>query len=610
MRAFAAIFDDRRPATNADVTRLRSSLGSDAHVRCAGPLALAWTRNTAPSRSSPVWFVDGTLYASPSDLDLLLREDAPSALRALRGDFAALYFDEERRRGWVAVDQLGCGSVVWHSDGARLLLASDVKYLLPLLASRPGPDPASLAHWLALSGTPVDRTMFDGVRALPAAHFMPLDPAHPVPRRYWAPTYRASAASSRDDQAAGLREMLTQSVGRRCDGQATGVLLSGGLDSSAVAAIASRLPDDARPRRSYSATFPDHPSVDEAALIDVTCASLGLESTRAVVRAGSVIGGASGYIAAWDVPPPSPNLYFWFPLLRRAAADGQTALLDGEGGDEVFGVPIYLTADRLRRGRLRDAARLVRSLPGGRPDLEWARVKPFLVDFGLKGAAPAWLHRAVRRVRKAGVPDWLRPELRRALSDTDFASEWRSLSGPRWWAHQTHRITRSSAYALTLGHVRRRAAMCGLESRHPFLDVDVVEYALSLPPESAFDPRFSRPTLREAVRGVLPDDVRLRPSKSTFDSVFHESLAGCDLDDARSLLSQGSQLRAYVDLDRLLPALLEPPPPGRRMGWAIQLWRFVTAECWLRDQDGRDALAAPRTSRDGAVDVVVARAAS
>src|SRR5439155_25893920 len=191
------------------------------------------------------------------------------------------------------------------------------------------------------------------------------------------------------------------------------VLLSGGLDSSSVAAFAATLEEDVRPRAAYSAVFPGRPTVDEGALIDRTCATLGLASTRAVVEAGSVIQGAAEYIATWDDPPTSPNLSFWIPSLTRAPSDGQSVLLDGEGGDEVFGLSPYLIADRLARLRVRDAARLVRLFPGASPELPWSRVWPFLLRYGFKGLAPSPVHRAVRRIRRTNDPGWLSADLRK-----------------------------------------------------------------------------------------------------------------------------------------------------------------------------------------------------
>jgi asparagine synthase (glutamine-hydrolysing) len=137
------------------------------------------------------------------------------------------------------------------------------------------------------------------------------------------------------------------------------------------------------------------------------------------------------------------------------------------------------------------------------------------------------------------------------------------------------------------------------------VDVDLVELVLRLPPELAFDPSLSRPLLRESVAGVLPDEVRLRPSKSSFDAVFHASLAGPDLPTIRRLLeARDAKVSAYVDVGAVRRELLDPGPPmGRtRSQWAIQVWRLVLAECWLQDQD-QPGFAAQLASAEGLASV-------
>jgi asparagine synthase (glutamine-hydrolysing) len=329
--------------------------------------------------------------------------------------------------------------------------------------------------------------------------------------------------------------------------------------------------------------------VDEAALIERLCDSFGLTSSQAVVRSGSVMAGALQYLSAWRLPPVSPNLFFWQPLLSRAAEDGVRLMIDGEGGDELFGLSPALIADRLRRGRVRSAHALVRRIPGadGRPSK--GSVRRIVRQHGWKAATPAPLHRAARALRGPGTyaPDWFTTDTARDFSTTDDQASWKRVRGPRWWAYLLELTTSGMGPALVYDHVRRRALMAGLEPpRHPLVDVDVIELVLQLPPELAWDAHLSRPLLRDAMAGLLPDEVRLRPSKSTFDAVFHESLAGPDLPLVRRLLAEGeAELGAYVDLRAVHERLLDQPPPTRPaalMHWALHVWRMTTAECWLR----------------------------
>jgi hypothetical protein len=210
---------------------------------------------------------------------------------------------------------------------------------------------------------------------------------------------------------------------------------------------------------------------------------------------------------------------------------------------------------------------------------------------------PPAVHVAMRRLRglERYAPPFVTPSLSRAWLETeDSAFAWKQLPGPLWWAFLVDSVTRGIGPPLVFEQSRRRAALAGLESRHPLVDVDVIELVLQFAPELALDSRLSRPLLREAVAGLLPDEVRLRPAKSSFDELFHAALAGPDLPAARRLLrARDAELRAYVDLaaaDRVLLACEPPAGQPYRQQWALRLWRLLTAECWLRSQSDKSFL--------------------
>jgi asparagine synthase (glutamine-hydrolysing) len=570
-----------------------------------GPLTVAWLG--APDRSfsesgEVVCLLEGTIY-NGSDLERRYRADGPperllavaykragtAILNDLRGDFWLLLWDRTARAGLVVADQLGCRSPYWTRDRGDLLLASEVPELLAAMTRRPGPDPLALAHWLELTLAPAGRTLYAGVRRLPAAHFMALDASAAEPKRYWEPAYRPPFTAPRAELVQLVRSALDVAVRRRLSGAGeSGALLSGGLDSSVVAALAAQADSDVR---AYSATFPCHPTVDETALIDRTVGRLGVHSTRICVRRGSVLWGALEYMRTWELPPTSPNLFFWIPLFERAAADGVRVMLDGEGGDELFGCSPYLIADRIRRGRPLAALELAQRFPGWLGTPPRYRVRGWLRDYGVKGALPPIAHKLMRRVRgsRRYPSHWILPSLGRAwLESEESAFEWKRLPGPRWWAFLASATTRAVGPALVQEGTRRRAGMAGIAPRHPLVDVDVIELMLRMPPELAFEPQFSRPLLREAAAGLLPDEVRLRRGKSFFDAVFEEALAGPDLPLAREILgAPEAELRAFVDLDSAYKELLAFGPPSRsgsRLAWTIPVWRLLTAECWLRSQ--------------------------
>jgi asparagine synthase (glutamine-hydrolysing) len=581
-----------------------------------GQLILGWTG----SREGDVLLtrevlcvVDGTLYNRgelAADVGVHPRSGSAAVVAAawmrwgqlaferLRGDFVVLLWRREMGKGLVVRDQMGGRGLAFAQQSGSVFFGSEPATVLELLPSVPAPDDVAVAHWIAVGGQPGGRTLFSGLRRLEAGHLLTIDSGTAVPRRYWAPRYQAPDKAPRDEVVARLRSELRRAVGRRAGtGERIGVLMSGGLDSATVGGIAAlELGEDKRVRRSYSAVFPDLPGVDESEQIDTLTVAYGLDSARIAVRSGSVVVGSLPYLARWRLPPASPNMFFWNPLLERAAADGVGVLLDGEGGDELFGLSPYLLADRVRRGRLLSALSLAVRMPGTKGPHMARRVARRLRRFGMKGAAPLWMHAAARRVHGAAhyAPDWMRSETAGPWLETETDFRWKHLDGPLWWSYLVEATTRGIGPDLVYDQSRCRGSLTGIEPRHPLVDVDVLDFVLSLPPELAFDSRYSRPLLRDAMAGLVPDPVRLRGAKSNFDAVFHRSMAGGDLPVTRQLLCDpAARIGAYVDLRAMREALLDPDPPGRLgslSAWAINVWRLLTLEVWLRAQEGPEII--------------------
>lgn len=505
-------------------------------------------------------------------------------LARLRGRFALALWDIHALRGLIAVDQLGAGSLFSGQQGGTLFVASEIGQLLRMLARTPEPDRGSVARWISGRGLEPSRTLYEGVRRLAGGHAIVIDREGWSQRRYWTPVYhpplRLDAAASADE----VRAAVLAAVAERVAPGRTGVLLSGGLDSASVAAASRAILGRQGQLRAYSLLFPRHPAMDEGPLIAALTAELGLAGKRALVYGGSMLAGGLEYLRAWGVPSVSPNLAVQLPLLRAAADDGISVLLDGQGGDELFGSEPFLLADYVRRGRLGAAASRAREIAAG----SWSsprRAAALVREYALKGALPPVAHRLARRVRGDDhyAPTWLSP-LGARLAGRDDEWDWKRLPGPRWWAHLADQLTTARERMEAHDYLRRKLALAGVGGGHPFLDdLGLVELVLRLPPEHAFDARFDRPLLRAAVDGLVPDVVRLRAEKSFFNALFVETLAGVDRAAVEALLgSRESELGAYVRPAVVREQLLDARAEQRGGAWAWTLWRLAGAECWLR----------------------------
>ena len=212
-----------------------------------------------------------------------------------------------------------------------------------------------------------------------------------------------------------------------------------------------------------------------------------------------------------------------------------------------------------------------------------------MTNLGLKKAAPVALARWVARRRtESGAPEWLLPGHRRRLDELEDRWAWKTQSsGPLWWRQLSDTLVRAPHRELRLDYLRHRATVVGAANESPLYDFDLIDFCLRLPPELAFDQRFTRPLAREAVAGILPEAVRLQPRKANFSTFSAQAIGGADAGGIERLLTaDDAEIGAYVNLDyvRTLWRSGHPGAPKGSMIWGTTVWRLAAAECWLRFQ--------------------------
>ena len=599
-RVFAGAYGD----TNVGALAAAVASAGPVVTVTAGDLAVAWTGPPAPALPSHHrgCLLDGEIfnleviaefarvpaYAAPEAiLAAAYARLGEELLPRLRGEFTLLLWDTHMRRGLVARDQLGSGGLFVHADGGRLWFASELPYLLRALPRTPAPDRDCLVGLLAEGAVPPDRTLYEGVVRLPPASLLRLRDGHWETVSYWSPRFVQPRELDREQAADDLRGAVISSVGRRLRGRrAAGVLVSGGLDSGSVLAAAAQAAAATETcLRAYSAVFPSHPSMDESELIAVQVNHHGIAGLSLPVSGGSPLEGSLRYLDRWRAPLMVPGHFLWEPLLQSAAREGVECVLDGEAGDELFGVAALLMADRLAGGRAFAAARLARAFPGAGPSPSLRFVSSLLRDYSLVPLLSPKLGR-LDTARRA-TPRWIaRTEARRYTQSRDPAP-WRALDGPRWWAQLADAVFRAPDRIGFFEYFRRRSRSAGMPAHHAFLDLDLIDAVLSMPPEHSFDPNLNRPLLRTAMQGLVPEPVRLRPGKSHFNPLIIDCLTANDRNLITRLLT-GTNVEVLALTDPAsVRTLLEGGPTAHPRGagaWMLDVWRLATAECWLRQQ--------------------------
>lgn len=581
----------------------RALPGTTSTVELGGRGAVVHDQGPQAVGRSGDWtcVLEGALWErpeGPSDAEVLAREWAragDAGLYAMKGEWLAVLFDERRRRALLACDPSGARTAFFSISGQPCRFATELAPLLALFPTRPEPDEDIVAALLRGRSAEDGRTALRGVSRLGFGGLVELDGGQRRWRRWYRLEPEAQIAASPGEAAELLRDGVARAIEVRAPAtEPTAVSLSGGLDSSTVAAVAHWRRsgrEDAAPLRAYSAVFPGDSRMDESDHVVALREALGLPGVALRVAPSGLLRGAAAYIERWQSPIDGPGFVLDEAMMGRAAADGMRVALDGQGGDETFGASGYLIADRLKRLRLISALRLAKRQPryGAEPGL---RTIALLLDhYGLRTMLPprlhAWLRR--RRAQPAPVPSWFAPEWAGPALALDDAWAWKEARTgvPRWWAFHVANLTEGREASGLADYSRRRAAPHGLAGRPPLLDADLIRLVLRLPPETAFDPVLDRALMREGLRGLAPDSVRLRVRKTRLGAFYSAGLLA-DLPAVRRLLGSSETLVRRYTVESEVRRLLDDPRPVGEQGWTTWLeavWGLAAAELWLRAQE-------------------------
>ncbi len=561
--------------------------------------------------------------APDADLPMLLARAyarvGPNACELLRGTFVVVAFDRERSTATIVRDQLGGRPLVHVRVGDGALFAEHERALVELLPSTPPPDRLALTRWIERGSTPPGRTLFEGIRRIPPAHRVELSAGAIAIAPYWRPRYEGLATGSREAFAELLRDAAFAAVARAADGaQRPAVRLSGGLDSACVAAglarggyasgaaeLAARegsasgvpassgdgpaaLGTSGSGTLALAAVFPSHPDTDERELIETTAryTGLALELISFNERA-SILTPALEHIERWSLPPVTPNLFVWRPLMASARGHGVDVMLDGEGGDELFGWAPHLFADLLHSGRLLAAWRLTQRIPevGAEADMR-LRLRA-IRKYGVSPLLPAAVKRRRRQGREASAHGSLLALADAlALTNEEQAREegelGQRLDGPFWWRALAAELTDAGETLGASSHLRRESSDERIDRRNPFLfDLELLQTVLAQPPELQFDPLRDRALLRDGLAGHIPEEVRTRHAKSFFTDLLPAGLAADGALLATGPARGDAPVRAFVRSEPL-EALLRGVTDPRGIRAARRLWQVGLADVWLR----------------------------
>ena len=525
----------------------------------------------------------GHRFKTHSDTEVLVHlyeEHGLAFAERLRGMFAVAIWDSERRRVVVARDRFGIKPLYWRNAGGQVSFASELK----ALARQPGfsreIDPDALEAYLALNWVPSPLTIYREARKLGAGHLLVIEDGDARVERYARPApapREALRGEPFDVLADELRERLRDSVRAHLVADVpVGVLLSGGVDSSAIAGLAAG--EVTGSLMTFSIGF-EEAGFNELDRARLTSQRYATDHHELVVRPDAV-DLLPRVVAAYDEPFADSSALPTYLVNELAARDVKVALA-GEGGDELFAGYNTYTADRLapRLGPLASTLRpLIDLLPSSSGA---ARLDDKAKRFAAGGSLPplerhcAWtevLSSDVRRELLDGRGGTLDPiDLYRARFSETAGAEL---------------LTRLQDVDLGINLVddqlvkTDRASMAhSLEARVPFLDPVVADFAFSTPVVHKLRGLQKKRLLRAAVEPIVPPEILSAP-KQGFSIPASAWLRGDLAPMARELLAP-ARLEAQGFFEPAPVARLLDEHLARRADRSRQLWSLLVFTLWL-----------------------------
>jgi len=554
----------------------------------------------------------GHLFRTRSDTEVIVHayeQWGESCVEELRGMFAFAVWDSCRKGAgragssrasiFLARDRLGIKPLYYTQAGGAFLFASEVRALLASGCVQPRLSNGALEAYLLFGSVAEPSTLVESVYSLPPGHSLMLEAdassAEISPRRYWDLSDSASRTQSRPknlaDAAGRLRTLLEQAVGDHLIADVPlGVFLSSGIDSTALAALASRAAGDLR---TFTVVFPEQ-QFSEAPLARATSQRLGAQHEELLLTPAELLAHLDHAVAALD-QPSMDGINTWF-VSWAARQAGLKVALSGLGGDEVFGgyatfstapraamlsaagrfIPAPLRSLSLRAAALFASNSRADAVQKAASALHSPRAFPHGYFFTRTLFTPARVEMllSMRGDAAAGARLEARSEWRERLEiiarEARRLDTFACISALELQSYMVNTLLRDTD-AVSMAH--------SLEVRVPLLDHRIVEFVAQLPMSAKWRAGIPKALLIEALRDILPQEVMTQP-KRTFTLPWEVWLRGpLGLRVALDLADLAPELRSHLN-EKATRRVWQSFVDGRT-SWS-RPWSLFVLNDWVR----------------------------
>jgi asparagine synthase (glutamine-hydrolysing) len=535
----------------------------------------------------------GHVYRSRTDTETILHlyeEEGPRCVERLDGMFALAIWDSRRRELFLARDRLGVKPLYYASLPGGFLFGSEIRALVEHPSFEPDLDEDALFHYLTFAFAPAPMTMYRGVRKLaPAERMVVRADGSTTTDRYWTPFDSGLSDQvremSEEEIEARVLELLRRSIDERTMADVPfGVFLSGGLDSSTNVALMAELLD--QPVRTFSTAPAGHPEYDELEYAREIARHFGTDHHEVLVEDDAFESLLPELLEHQDEPLADWTAVPQYFVSRLAREHGTIVVQCGEGADELFhGYNGYVDHRRyvlpfqryvpapLRRPIGRAAVTATRRMGRG------IRHGEALYD-AAHSSLPYWGGSVCYRgpLKAAVVRNGHGTTDSYAIVERLWAEAEGSLPEVDVFQKMTYLELKQRLSELLLMRLDRMTMAHSVEGRDPFLDHQLVEFALALPPRMKYRRGIKKYVLKQAVAGMLPERIINRP-KQGFGTPMPQWLRG-EFGARAQAAVRGSTLaeRGLLDYDRIDELFA-----AHRAGagdWSKHLWNVYSVSVW------------------------------
>lgn len=526
---------------------------------------------------------EGFVFRSQTDTEVILHAYAcwgEACVTRMRGMWAFVIWDEQKKRLFCSRDRLGIKPFYYFCGSRLFSFASEIKAFAPL-EEIPFEADSRVIYRLIVHGISDcdESTSFESIRQLRPAHCLSVGLDGATRNwQYWAPQPAENSNVADDGEyATEFRTRLTESIHEHLQSDVpVGACLSGGLDSCAIVSIIASEQSPQLPTFTVEYSSKDYNEGPFVSAMRSAFPRLQMHSSTPDGR--DALDVLQQVVWHYDEPVWAPTTYSWWKVMQLVQQQGIKVIVNGQGADELLaGYPRYdITYLRQLEGRgsllkLWSEAKAVSSRSG---TSTYRLLREVVTPF-----VPRSLRNAKRATgQKTHVDDSMfSPEFRQSVSD-DVKPK-RAV----FWNLQEHLLSDLSATRLpTLLHAEDRFSMAfSIESRVPFLDHRLVEFAISLPVSQKLTGSTTKVVLRRAMQGMLPHKILNRKDKKGYPTLAGEWLKSQAAESARDLLgSRSFQDRGIFDPKRVMQRLNKLDGAHRQD--AEEIYRWLGMELWFR----------------------------